>query len=356
MIDTLFRRLIRSKLPKALTLRRHRLLGDKFSLAEEQRLEKAAAAFLGGLWAAVEEKSFAGLRERLISYGRWERGFAFEGAGMGVSLLEGGVLSGKTLFRELIEKWGRNYVYVIYVGAGWAFARKGVCPDEFLKRLDRVLGWLAVDGYGFYVGLFENTAEQESLNRFAGYAGRVLRQGYGRALWFLARGSVSTISQVIGELPRDWWADVWSGIGVACVYAGDLSVDELVQLRCLAGKAAPALALGAAFAAKARKLAGDLSSDHHESEAQANADYYNIACMVLCGVDALMAAAITDNALDDLPIVEEQPAYDVWRQRVQNAFEHSPVPAPLTRIALVPNALAPIICNVQQDCQADSSL
>ena len=210
----------------------------------KQRLQRAADAFLGGLWAAVEEQSFTRLQGRLLGYARWERGFAFEGAGMAASLLQGGFALRNTLFSELIEKWGRNYVYVIYVGAGWAFARKGVYPNEFLKRLDVLLGWLAVDGYGFYVGLFENNAERESLNRFDGYPGRVMRQGYGRALWFLARGSVSTISRVIRQLPTDWRPDVWSGIGLACVYAGKLGTDELMQLRCFAGKASPALALG----------------------------------------------------------------------------------------------------------------
>jgi hypothetical protein len=323
MIERLVRSAVRRKLPKRMVLRRHSLLDGEGALAGEQRLERAAATFVGGLWAAVEERSLAKLRGRLSSYGSWERGFAFEGAAMGLCLLDNTVWWRRRHMAEFVEKWGANYVYLIYVGAGWAFACQHISPSRVLQRLENLWGWLAVDGYGFYLGLFESddTPDREVLTRCKGYVGRVLRQGYGRALWFLTRGSVSTMARAIERLPKDWRDDLWSGIGLACVYAGDLASDELVRLRELAGEARPAVALGAAFAAKARKSAGGLCCDPADKDARVNADYYNIACEILCGVDAQTAAYITDDALDDLPPDAEQPAYEVWRNRVEKALQ-----------------------------------
>jgi enediyne biosynthesis protein E3 len=327
MIEGLLRRAILANLPKKIVLRRHRLLGPTVSREIERRLERAAAAFLDGLRTSVKERSLSRLRRQLISHDSWERGFAFEGAAMGVCLVDGTFLSRRKRFAEFLDKGGRSYAYLIYVGAGWAFGRQHIAPKYFLNRLDSLLGWLAVDGYGFYLGLFESdyTSEQELLSRCAGYAGRALRQGYGRALWFLARGSVPTIAQAIERLPENWRADLWSGIGLACVYAGELAADELVRLRRLAGDASPAVAVGAAFAAKARKLGGGLCCDPADKEAQLNVDYYNLACQILCDVNAHTAASITDDALDDLPPDGEEPAYEIWRQRVQKAIQEPSV-------------------------------
>jgi hypothetical protein len=195
MLKSLFRKTILRKLPTRMALRRHRLVDHKVSSFMEQRLETAAEAFLQGLRAAVEEESLCELQRRLMRHDRWERGFAFEGAGMGVTLVDAIVPSPRQLFTKLVDNWGRNYIYVIYVGAGWAFATRNISPEKFLKRLNRLLGWLAVDGCGFYFGMFgdADASEDKALRRYSGYAGRVFRQGYGRALWFLTRGSVPAI-------------------------------------------------------------------------------------------------------------------------------------------------------------------
>jgi len=88
-------------------------------------------------------------------------------------------------------------------------------------------------------------------------------------------------------------------------------VDEatLAVLRAHAGRHRPQLAQGAAFAAKARQRAGNLT------------DYTNLATGVLCDLSALEAARLCDTTLENLSASADAPAYEIWRQRVQNHFQ-----------------------------------
>jgi hypothetical protein len=79
-------------------------------------------------------------------------------------------------------------------------------------------------------------------------------------------------------------------------------------LRVAAGPYIPALAQGAAFAAKARCRAG------------ITAAHTDFTCRILCGCSADDAAALTDVALKDLNASDKYPAYEVWRRRIQCRF------------------------------------
>ena len=67
----------------------------------------------------------------------------------------------------------------------------------------------------------------------------------------------------------------------------------------------PDFAQGVAFAAKARLRAG-IPADHTER-----------ICRTVCEIDCATAAAITDEALENLPPDGAEPAYEIWRQRVE---------------------------------------
>ena len=49
---------------------------------------------------------------------------------------------------------GAEHAYMVHVGAGWALAQLRLRVDRALAHLDPLLGWLAVDGYGFHQGYF----------------------------------------------------------------------------------------------------------------------------------------------------------------------------------------------------------
>jgi hypothetical protein len=118
------------------------------------------------------------------------------------------------------------------------------------------------------------------------------------------------ISRTIGDFPTDRQPDLWSGIGLAATYAGVVSEEVLVTLRESAGPHRPHLAQGAVFAAKARQRAGNLTR------------YTDLAARILCGLSAAEAAHLSDATLENLPDDASQPAYEIWRQRIQQRFQN----------------------------------
>jgi hypothetical protein len=200
---------------------------------------------------------------------------------------------------------------MVHVGIGWALARLPGRIEHALAGLDSLLRWLAIDGYGFHAGFFEwrRYVEGRMLpRRLSGYAGRAFDQGLGRSLWFIEGADVTRIPATIAVFPPSRQRDLWSGVGLACAYAGGVERPALEALWEAAGYYRPDMAQGVAFAAKARERAGNPTA-HTE-----------MACLALCDMTAQAAASVTDRAQRNLPPDQAIPAYEVWRQRIRAQF------------------------------------
>lgn len=276
-----------------------------------QRLEQIGIVFLSGYHAALEETEFVPLARRLAMVDAESRGFAFEGAAMGLALLDCLTPWRRNRWRTFTEGMAAPHVYMMHVGLGWALARLRRSVTPYLARLDSLLGWLVVDGYGFHEGYFSwrRYVEQRATPlQLDGYQRRVFDQGLGRSLWFVKGANVAAVTSAIETFPAVRRSDLWSGVGLACAYAGGCGLNAVESLRLAASGYLPALAQGVAFAAKTRQHAANLNA-HTE-----------IVCRSICGRSAEDAAAITDAALEDLHEDPRFPAYEVWRRRIQNNF------------------------------------
>jgi len=273
------------------------------------RLELVGGTFLAGYHLAVECESIPELAARLNGVKAELRGFAFEGAAMGLALLDWLTPWRRDRLRTLLQGAGEAHAYLLHVGIGWVWARAPFGFRRWQRKLDPLLGWLAFDGWGFHEGFFhwpKYAAGQPAPPKLSGYERRVFDQGLGRSFWFVNGGNNGLIAQMIAIFSAERQPDLWSGIGLAATYAGMAGEASLVELREKAGAFRPQLAQGAAFAAKARQRAGNL------------ADYTHLATRILCGLSADAAAQITDAALENLPADAEVPVYEIWRQRIQN--------------------------------------
>ena len=276
-----------------------------------RRLETIGAAFLSGYHAALADHRIARLAASLESVDVELRGFAYEGAAMGLSLLD-------TLTPWRRDRWatflagpGERHAYMVHVGAGWARARLGGDPDRFLERHDPLLGWLVLDGWGFHDGYFDwprTIGERRAPPRLIGYARRAYDQGLGRAAWFVDGAEVERVAATLASFEASRREDLWSGVGLAAAYAGGAEESALQDLRERAGEHGAALAQGAAFAAQARRRAGN------------PAPHTDLACRILCGMGADQAAETTTEALRGLPAGGPRPAYETWRRRIQERF------------------------------------
>ena len=284
------------------------------SQALRERLEKVGSCFVAGYHAALAEDRPEPLAALVESEVEQEfHGFAYEGAGMALALRDALSLRRRDRLARFLAGPGDAHAYIIYVGAGWILARLPLSPERFLSRLpDPVLRWLALDGYGFHEGFFRwprSVERQEVPGKVHGYVRRGFDQGLGRSLWFVHGADVRRIPATIHAFPLERRPDLWSGVGLACGYAGGRTRAEVEELLQAAGPYAPRLAPGVTFAAKARERAGNMAA------------HTVLACEVICGMDAAGAAAVTDEALRDLPADRpDVPAFEVWRQRIQQRF------------------------------------
>ena len=272
------------------------------------RLEHIGITFLTGYHAALEETGFVALARRLAAVDAESRGFAFEGAAMGLGLLDCFTPWRKDRWRTFTEHIGEPHIYMMHVGLGWALARLRRSFTSHLAQLDPVLGWLVVDGYGFHEGYFSwphYVERQETPARLTGYERRVFDQGLGRSMWFVKGADVAAVASAIDACPSARHHDLWSGVGLACTYAGGCGRAALQSLRAAANEHLSAVAQGVAFAAKTRQRAANLNS------------YTETVCRVMCERSAEEAAAITDAALENLRGDDSVPAYEIWRRRIQ---------------------------------------
>lgn len=279
--------------------------------AARTHLESIGGSFLRGYNLALEDRNDEVLTNGLEQIEQEFRGFAYEGAAMALALLDRLTPWKHTRLQLFIDGPASSHVYMAYVGAGWSRARIPLRRKSLLVKPHPLLRWLEFDGFGFHEGFFHWPKYIRDLcppRKLKGYAARVFDQGLGRSLWFVEGADVARIAATIDRFPATRRADLWSGVGLACAYAGGADragVEELQRLACCYKRQ---LAQGVAFAAKTRLRAGNLTSN---TETVSN---------ILCGLSAAGAASITDATLAGLSDTESLPAYEVWRQRIQNAF------------------------------------
>lgn len=281
--------------------------------AMRERLERVGSHFRLGYHEGLTGGEPIQVAVRLMELPAEYRGFSFEGAAMAFALKDWFTPWNRNRFAEFLLGPGGDHIYVAHVGVGWAMARLPGALERFLERHDRLLRWLLVDGYGFHEVFFKPNRYLEGgpqPSRVHGYAKRAFDQGIGRCLWFVEGGDIPRILDRVAGFPVDRRSDLWSGIGLAAVYAGGAEESELTTLKKAAGEHFPELAQGAAFAAKALVRGGSGNVSHEKC------------CQCLCGLSLRDAALRTDEALENLPEDADVPAYEIWRCRIQQHWRY----------------------------------
>lgn len=286
----------------------------------QRHLENIGRVFLRGYHAALQNREQTALAESLNQIKPERRGFAYEGGAMALALQDQIFLRRNSLLR-FIEGVGKQHIFMLHVGAGWAYARLPWLRhrvEAVIKKFHPVLRWLVMDGYGFHEGYFhwkdrtgpEASAPKIFAARLSEDARHVFFQGLGRSLWFIKGACVREISATIARFHPIYHDDAWSGVGLACAYAGGLSENAIAQLRVATGTRSAALAQGAAFAAKARQVAGN------------PVKHTDIACGILCGMSAEQAAALCDETFSKINLQHSCP-YQHWRELLQETLRSS---------------------------------
>jgi hypothetical protein len=290
-----------------------RSLASQADVPMRRRLEEIGRCFSAGCHAALEDPRPGLLAARLACVEPELQGFAYEGAGLGLALLDAVTPWRRHRLQDFIAGEGSPQVYMLHAGSGWVLRRLPVSQRRFLAALDPVLRWFAFDGLGFHDAFFYGRRIVERAlppRRISGFALRPFDAGVGRRLWLLPGHDVSSIARLVAAFPASRHADLWTGVGEACAMAGGRDAAAIEEVRQAAGPHGPQLALGASFTAEARVRAA-IPSPHTD-----------LACRLLCRMDTTAAAAVARDTLADLPPDGEVPAFEVWRERVRERFRH----------------------------------
>ena len=278
------------------------------------QLERCASTFVLGYHTALASDTNATLASQLENIDQDFRGFAYEGSGMALAFHDF-FFPWNQRFLPFTRQEGNKYIYLLYVGWGWTMGRlprkqmKGTARTPY----DPLLRWLAYDGYGFHEGFFswkQRLLRQRRPSTLPkGYASRAFDQGLGRSLWFVGCGDIPYIADQIQAFPLSRQPDLWSGIGLACAYAGGVDAEALSQIRQFAAPFYPHLAQGLAFAVEARQRAGNLGA------------HTRLACDSICKLPPGEIVSLVASSLKDLPSGGDEPAFEIWRQRIQAALQ-----------------------------------
>jgi enediyne biosynthesis protein E3 len=271
--------------------------------------EPAARAIVDNFWMTVDDPRFETLVPKLDASPEKVRGVAYEGAAMGLTLLDFLLPYKRRLTRFLETGAGQAYRPMVYIGAGLMLPRLPVDPLRVIARYDDAERWLILDGYGFYRGFFAASASLDRHSRpgrLIGEAARNFDSGLGRSLFFTSGANADRIAATINGFPRARRSDLWGGVGLACGYTGGvLDHDGIGRLLNASGSDAAEFAVGVALAAGFRQQTGH------------PADHCDVACAAVWGTDsrevARLAAAESSGARPD----PAGPRYDEWRRRVR---------------------------------------
>lgn len=288
---------------------------------ETSWIRPVATILTDAFYLTVDNPRFDVLVPRLDAVDEQLRGVAYEGAGMGLMLLDSlfprrnlrrGTRGQSSRLAAFLEGPGASYRGLVLIGAGLVLPRIPLRPERYLARNDPALRWFMMDGYGFYEGFFNWRASidrQLVPDRLHGYARRAFDQGLGRCLWFTTGADVGRVVAAIDPFPAVRRPDLWSGIGLACAYAAGVVDRESIGSLCHAAGAYRAdLAVGVAVAAVIRAETGH------------PAPHTELACDVVWGRDSDAVADIAIAERHDLPADGPEPVYESWRRRVRDAW------------------------------------
>jgi hypothetical protein len=286
-------------------------------------LEGIGMSFSEGYHAALDGGPLISLVGHLEVVDDRLRGFAYEGAAMGVAIADRFRPTRSARFHEFLAGPGWRHRYMVHVGLGWMLARLPRTVLRMRHRLDPVLWPLAIDGAGFHAGFFTGRSYARRMRPpwyASGPWGAVFDQGFGRSLWFQAGGRPDLIQEAIAGFPVHRRADLWSGVGLGCAYAGGAPADDLAELQAMAGDYRNGLAQGVAFAVTARETAGTPAFDT------------GMACELLLGRATSAVRPIVERHLaeatgcsqvqggEDVRFEDGLVRYQDWRARLRREF------------------------------------
>ena len=199
----------------------------------EENIETVVSTFQKGRELAESGVSINELISELNRFKPRYRSVAFEGASMGVAL---------TTDFETWKSYGNmaeKHATQIHIGLGWALAEKQLDLASTLSEIEAEMQVKVLDGFGYWNGLFQRRATirmQQIPENIIPEFQAGFDQGVGRAIWYITKGEVDKVLNIINHFSEDRRPNLWQGIGVASTYVGTCSDELLAELKTASGE------------------------------------------------------------------------------------------------------------------------
>lgn len=269
---------------------------DSLDSPARANLEEVLRVFISGynLTLAIQDHELLARRFEK-EFDSHYAGFAFEGAGMCYALLDLLVPRKTSRLRAFTDTAGRRHDYIATVGAGFAIARLPYglrVLDRYTDKLDPLVAWCVLDGYGFHQGVFHHRLFVDECKEppaaLADYGKQLFDAGVGRSIWWVKGASPLLIRQTIDRFREERRSELWHGVGVACTYAGGVGEEVLTALLELSGNYQADFLSGIPFAARMRQKGENPSPST------------DLACGLLLKMTSDQAATLLVKYMDDL--------------------------------------------------------
>ncbi len=203
------------------------------------------------------------------------RSVAYESASIEIAIAE--LRNGKKFHNwiNFYQRSANEHTFHMDIGLGWAFAKSEISPTPYLESLLRVTIRMVFDGIGYYYGLFKGRRTVKNQLVPESISGQELHsfdQGLGRRLWYISKGEVNELVQLIQPFPLSRQADLWRGVGIACGYVGGNEKENLERLLICSNQFAKQLCTGVTLAAISRNASNSVSED------------IGLTCNIICGM------------------------------------------------------------------------
>lgn len=222
------------------------------------------------------------------------RSVAYESASMELALLE---LSGGnelTNWKKFYQRSAMAHTFHNDIGLGWAFAKREVSPTPYLDLLPLVSKWMVYDGIGYYYGLFKGRATvknqiiPDAIDMQSMYG---FDQGLGRRLWYISKGNVNQLFQLLQPYHLSRLGNLWRGVGIACGYVGGNDRSDLEELVNHSAACKDQFCTGVGLAAISRNASNSITNDIES------------ACEIICGMplqDVLSSEPVIKTRLESM--------------------------------------------------------
>ena len=228
------------------------------SKAIAERIELIVLTFQVGRKFAEEIMDPVDLVSQLNEVDEEFRSMAFEGASMAIAIQSIEAEDGLLRWSEFLDS-NPKYATQIMIGLGWAIGEKDRNADVVMSGLDSMTQARALDGFGYFMGLFRRRISirtQQIPDGIPEELQMAFDQGIGRSLWYISKGDLEMLERMMNAFPEYRQKHMWRGIGVACPVVGGCDANHLNKLMDLAGDFAIQLKTGCILAAKSSVEAG----------------------------------------------------------------------------------------------------